>query len=115
MNRTVATWLSLVTILVLVAVAIATVGLVLGAKATDEKADDTAVTEQIGELSGDVGRDLEELRSAVEELGGAVDQLAAAEAEQIDLVGSLEAAVADLDERVGAIEEQLGLDQADEQ
>ncbi|MGI9557679.1 MAG: hypothetical protein ACR2N5_07035, partial [Solirubrobacterales bacterium] len=66
MNRTVATWLSLVTILVLVAIAIGTIGLVLSAKATDEKADDTDVTQQLGELSGNIETDVQDLGGAVE-------------------------------------------------
>ena len=54
MNRTLATWLSLITVLAVAALAIAIVGLVLGAKASDEKADYASVTQQLDELHDDV-------------------------------------------------------------
>ena len=66
MNRTMATWLSLITALVIAALAIAVVGLVFGAKASDEKADDTSVTQQLDELRGTVDAEIEDLRSAID-------------------------------------------------
>ena len=111
MNRTMATWLSLITALVIAALAIAVVGLVFGAKASDEKADDTSVTQQLDELRGTVDAEIEDLRSAIDQVAGAVDGLAAEEASQIDVVGQIGAAVNELDARLTDAEELLSGDE----
>ena len=67
MNRATTGWLSLLAVLVIAALGVGTVGLVLGAKATNEKADQVTVEAQDGEL-----------RAAIDELSGRVDELSAA-------------------------------------
>jgi flagellar basal body-associated protein FliL len=114
MNRSLAIWISLITALTLVAIAIATVGLVLGAKASDEKADPADVSAQVDELRAEVGSEIDEVDSAIEQVAGAVDtlasELASDEAQQNDAIEGVGAAVDDLQQRVDEIETLLGLD-----
>ena len=109
---------SLITALTLVAIAIATVGLVLGAKASDEKADPADVSAQVDELRTEVdsqiGAQVEELNSAIEQVAETVDtlasEIASGEAQQNDAVAGIDGAVGELQQRVDEIETLLGLD-----
>ncbi len=114
MNRSAAVWLSMISVLTVAALAIATIGLVLGAKASDEKADEGNVTQQIDEVRGEIGdleAEVEALQSSIDEVAGTIDGLASEEAEQVDTVATIDAAVNELGQRLDEVEELLGLDE----
>lgn len=112
MNRTLATWLSLITVLAVAALTIAIVGLVLGAKASDEKADNASVTQQLDELQGNVETELEGLASAIDQVAGSLDGLATEQAGQItDAASQIGAAVDEIQGRLSDAEEFLGIDE----
>ena len=101
----------MITVLVVAALAIGTIGLVLGAKASDEKADKGSVTEQIDELRGELETEVDALQSAIDQVAGSVEGLATEEGEQVEAVAGIDAAVTELQQRLGDVEELLGLDE----
>jgi chromosome segregation ATPase len=86
-TRSATAWFSILAVLVVAALGVGTVGLVLGAKANNEKADQVTVEAQDGELS-----------AAIDELGGRIDELSAA-------ADGLAGEQSTLDQRTGALED----------